>query len=519
MEAAENTPGQHSLEYWVKHLTQEEMPAFAHTARIIAGEASHDESSASRLAKLILQDPSMTVRLLKMANSPFFNPNRAPINTVSRAIVLLGFKAVRSMCMSIAIIDSQVDGEDKKQVVAELGNCFHAAVQAREIATRRHDKAPEEVFIATLLKNLGKFSFWTFARKIDKHSSDILSKLSKQPDYLCETTEKEALGFSLQELTSALNQEWKLSPLLEETLSKKANKDPRVASVTLAHEIAVTSHKGWNSQEMKSLVKRLSEVLYMPIDRVYEMVKKNAELATTTLRKLGAGHIAAAIKPTKKLNSEADSTTNVKSQGQTSRDNLISLKLDDQSSDSDSLDLNAKQSFPEANPALQLQILSDINQLIYNNPDINLMLEMVLEGLHHGVGMDRAIFALLSNNKKYIKTKYSVGWDRRKLGEQFHFQVNGKPGNVFDLAMKKKVTVSISTKQDNPIRKLVPDTLADIMGNSEALIMTASIGAQAIGIFYADRKPSKRTLDDICTSSFELFCQQANLGLLKLRSK
>ncbi len=519
MGAAKKIAGRHNLDYWVKHLTQEEMPAFAHTARIIAGEASDDESSASRLAKLILQDPSMTVRLLKMANSPFFNPNRSPVNTISRAIVLLGFKIVRSMCMSIAIIDSMVEGEDKKQVVAELGNCFHAAVQAREIATRRHDKAPEEVFIASLLKNMGKFAFWTFARKIDKNSALLLNKLSNRAGASTESDENEVLGFSLQDLSAALNQEWKLSPLLDETLSSKNHQDPRVVSVTLAHEIANTSRKGWNSPEMKDLVKRLSEVLYMPIDRVNEMVRKNAELASTTLQKLGAPKIAAMINTDQSAIKNASGITTKNTKNSSPQDKIGGTV---QSSDEKNIDLNtstAKSSFPESNPALQLQILSDITQLINSSPDINLILEMILEGLHRGVGMDRANFALIAPDKKYLKIKYSVGWDRRKLGEQFHFPINVKPGNIFDLALKKQKALHISPALESPLKKLIPEAFAEILGDCEAMIMAASIGTQSIGIFYADRKPSKRQLDESSRSSFELFCQQANLGLLKLRSK
>ncbi|VAW74927.1 predicted signal transduction protein [hydrothermal vent metagenome] len=516
MGAAEKKSGQHNIDYWVKHLTQEEMPAFAHTARIIAGEASDDESSASRLAKLILQDPSMTVRLLKMANSPFFNPNRAPINTVSRAIVLLGFKAVRSMCMSIAIIDSIVEGKDKSQVTNELSNCFHAAVQAREIATRRHDKAPEEVFIASLLKNMGKFAFWTFARKIDKGNGKLLDQLSRETDSN-ESLEKDLLGFSLQDLSAALNHEWKLSPLLDDTLSKKSHQDPRVASVTLAHEIANTSKKGWNSPEMKDLVKRLSEVLYMPIDRVNEMVRKNADLAATTLRKLGAPKIAALIE--NNLSSENHSISSKNSTTSTVNISNHSSEKNQAQALSDNSNFDANNNFPEPNPGLQLQILSDISHHINKKPDINLILEMILEGLHRGVGMDRAIFALIASNKKHLKTKSSVGWGHLELGGQFHFKINIKPGNVFDLALKKRKILQLSLAPNNPLHQLIPEGLKNIIGNSEALIMTASIGEQPIGIFYADRKPSKRKLDEACYSSFELFCQQANLGLLKLRPK
>ncbi|MBI1196081.1 MAG: HDOD domain-containing protein, partial [Gammaproteobacteria bacterium] len=83
---------QRDLDFWVRQLSDREMPAFASTARVIAGEASRGDQSATELAEVIFQDASMTTRLLRAANSFFYNPGNTPISTVSRAIVLLGFE-------------------------------------------------------------------------------------------------------------------------------------------------------------------------------------------------------------------------------------------------------------------------------------------------------------------------------------------------------------------------------------------------------------------------------------------
>ena len=90
-----------TLDAWVRRLGEEEFPLFAHTARSIAAMSTDDGSSTSELAQVILRDNTMTARVLKMANSVYYNPGGVRINTVSRSIVILGFDTVRNIALSI----------------------------------------------------------------------------------------------------------------------------------------------------------------------------------------------------------------------------------------------------------------------------------------------------------------------------------------------------------------------------------------------------------------------------------
>jgi len=54
----ENAP--RNLSQWVKHLSNEEMPIMANTARTISEVANSLETSVAELSHIILQDSSMT---------------------------------------------------------------------------------------------------------------------------------------------------------------------------------------------------------------------------------------------------------------------------------------------------------------------------------------------------------------------------------------------------------------------------------------------------------------------------
>ena len=126
---------ENELDLWVNRLVNENMPIFARTAQCVAGTASRENSSLSELAWSILEDPSLTTQVLKLANSMHYNPCSQQINTVSRAVMRLGFNTVKEICLTIALIETVLSSLHKEKVAVEIARAFHAAVQARKIAT------------------------------------------------------------------------------------------------------------------------------------------------------------------------------------------------------------------------------------------------------------------------------------------------------------------------------------------------------------------------------------------------
>ena len=78
-----------------------------HSSPKIANEVlkiTYDESSSvNDLVNIIEQDPPFTATILKVANSAFYSPS-TPIDTLSRAIVTLGYNTIRDIASSGAII-------------------------------------------------------------------------------------------------------------------------------------------------------------------------------------------------------------------------------------------------------------------------------------------------------------------------------------------------------------------------------------------------------------------------------
>jgi HD-like signal output (HDOD) protein len=470
-----------NLGEWVQKLGESGMPVFANTARDISRLSASSESSAAELARVVLQDAAMTAKLLRVANSPVFSPMGKPISTVSRAVVVIGFNEVRSICLSIAVVESMLKGKQKQRVIEEMARSFHAAVQARAIAKKRKDPAPEEVFIATLLSRLGDMAFWAFAGP----SAERLDAALQEGHGAPEAVQRQVLGFALRDLTLGLSREWKLGELLEQSLEGSSDKNPRAGSVMLGYQLAGAAERGWDSPEVKQLVQRIAENLYLPVQEVSKLVRVNAEEAADTAEFYGARRAS----------------------------QLIPVVRDNLQEPEGAADDVAPPVFLEPDPMLQLTILRELSALMETRPDFNLVLEMVLEGIYRGVGMDRSLFALRSPDHRFLMGRYALGADNELLRRKFHIETVASRPNLFQHVIGTQQALWVGGPDDEQQRGLLTPPVLDISGGAPFFVTPIEIRGKVIGVFYADRQVSGRALDEESFTSFRHFAQQGNLAL------
>lgn len=113
-------------------------------------------SSARDLAEVILDDPSLTASVLRLANSAYYSQSEASIRTVTSAIVLLGFETIRNLALGLSVYNllNKLPCQAYFQQVWRHSLC--CAVCAQQFARFRHLAVPEEAFVAGLLHDIGK---------------------------------------------------------------------------------------------------------------------------------------------------------------------------------------------------------------------------------------------------------------------------------------------------------------------------------------------------------------------------
>lgn len=469
-----------SLEEWVESLHKRDMPIFSNTAQKIYAILDDKNKGAMELASVILQDPSLTAKLLKISNSTFYNPSRQKINTVSRAIVILGSELIRELTLACVFIEAIMQSDNKERANREVAHAIHAAVHAREIASTMRNVHPEEFFIATLLNNIGKIAFWCFCGK----KGVYLNELIKSGQYTEKEAEEKILGFNLNTLSLRLAQTWKLSGLIEEAIAHPASSDHRIQIVHLSKKIAQNIELGLDSQEMQDCIAKI-ELLTNQLPEVIETkLINNTEQAIKVARQFGAHDASKFIQCGDQQNGPV-------------------LLEDNTTAETDK-----KQ--------IRFQILQDIAIMMTGTIKLNLLFEMVIEGIHRGVGMDRTLFTLLTPNRTVLQEKMSLGWFKKSYGDQLKLQPSVAPGNVFNLALNSNEGLWAKPSEH---KMFFTSHVINTIGMSECFLLPVISNNNPIGLIHCDRSLSQRPLTQDDFNAAIHFAQQANIGLAMYRIK
>ena len=461
-----------TLEQWTKVLCEQEMPIFSNTAQNIYRSLDDKKKGALELSSIILQDPNLTTKLLRVSNSTYYNPSNQKMSTVSRAIVILGSKVIRELTVACSFFEAIISPENKKRANKEIGQAIHAAVQAKEIAVACNDACPEEVFIAALLNNIGSIAFWCFGGKKCKYITELVHSGNFSP----EQAENHVLGFSLNELGKSLSTTWQLGGLIEETILNSSSSSSRVQIFQLWIEIIHAIKKGWDSDELKNWLKKLESLSGESQVKIKLDLKKNTASAVKIACKFGALDASQFI--------QTDTAHNVKTQS----------PVDE---------------YPDQKQ-IQFNILQDITSHMSGPININLLLEMVIEGIHRGIGMDRTLFSLLSSDKKTLVEKLSLGWQKDLNAEKIKLDVSGLAINLFFKALQSPDGMWANPDTDNSY--FTPQIINRI-GKTECFLIPIHTEQKTIGLIYADRSINNKPLTEDDFKTAKHFTQQAIIGL------
>ena len=197
-------------------------------------EALHAEnSSAMELAAIIGRDPSLTAKLLKLVNSPYYGA-RAAIDTINRAVSMVGQKELTTLVLGLAALSAFSDIPTKLCDMRTFWS--HAAtcgVYASLLAATCPDTAQDRVFVGGLLHDIGQL---VILRKLPAAAGRalLLSRIENLPLHDAETA---VLGFDHAAVGQALLTSWHFPPSLTAMVANHHHPDgqPQSRETALVH--------------------------------------------------------------------------------------------------------------------------------------------------------------------------------------------------------------------------------------------------------------------------------------------
>ncbi len=175
-----------------------------------------ENSNAEALAEVISKDQTLTARVLKMVNSAYYGFERQ-IATVSHAVAILGFNAIRSLVISLSIFEL-FKKDERLTILNHQELWLHSisvAVCASDVASRSGFPTPEETFVCGLLHDIGKALFNEFTP--EDYTKCI--ELARQKDTSLTIAEQELYGFNHATFGAWLAAKWELPEKLQATIA------------------------------------------------------------------------------------------------------------------------------------------------------------------------------------------------------------------------------------------------------------------------------------------------------------
>lgn len=222
--------------------------------------ATKDPNSAfEEIEQIILKDPSLTTRLLKIVNSAFYGFS-SKVETISHAVSVIGTEQLSNLVLSTVVMDKfQGIPDDILNMNLFWQHSIACGLVCKKLAEYRGEPNLEKYFIAGLLHDIGRL---VLCLKIPHRNWAILIR-SDHDNSVLHLAETQELGFDHAQLGGALLKQWNLPEVYQEVVQYHHNpgKAPQfpdeVAHCHLADIIANTLKLGCSGES--SIVPKLDE--------------------------------------------------------------------------------------------------------------------------------------------------------------------------------------------------------------------------------------------------------------------
>ena len=237
-----------------------------------------EDSVISDFADVISVDPSMTSRLLQIANSAIY---RSPgeISTISRAITVIGTQAIYNMMLvDVATSAFKYFANQAIDLKRFWRMSIYCGLVTKNLAIKAGIKDIERLFVAGLLQNFGELL-------VAKITPDVAKRCEQyNRDNLPWDLQALALGFTYTDISAELLKIWQLPEKIiipirhsNQAQSNQINKDVKV--LNLASRLALLDSHGdefdYDAVINQSLCKSLG-LTKEDIDQVAEIAAEDA---------------------------------------------------------------------------------------------------------------------------------------------------------------------------------------------------------------------------------------------------
>jgi len=461
-------------------LAGRDFPALSQQIGDTISALDDNASSMQRLTNVVLREYSLTLSVVRTANSAHYRRADRQIQSVTRAMMLLGARTVRQLASSLLLFENyrKHSAGLKELMLLSLLTANHA----RAVATRLGVADPEEAHLCGMCRNLGEVlvachfpvdyaRIHTLVRERKHHEASAAFAV---------------LGFRYEELGQELCRYWGMPDAVTQAIHSRASRaTSQVGAITaFAHELTTVLYRrdaddGNARKDLEAVVARHAARVRLSRAQVGEIV-------------------ALALEETRELFQTADVRVDALRMKQLSEAACTALGVTalgnavwDETQDTTSTE--------ELAP-LRERLAQDLESKVdpASGCDLGQVLLLALEGALRGAPFDRVVACVLSPDRSRLRARSGLGLGMELLLAEFDFPMTPEGGAIpAALLQGSAIYVPGDRAMTTPEQRLAAKLAIGQFG-----LFPIIVDEQIVGCIYGDRSvreplPDAAALDHV----------------------
>ncbi len=522
------TESHSTLEFLLRRIRHKsDFPSFSRNIMEInkrASNSGNNYSSALELAKVILKDYSLTSKLLKLVNSAFYGQFARTVSTISRAVVVLGFEQVRLAATSLILFEHLRNKSQALELKDAAISSFMSGIIAKELAAQAEVKEVEEVFICSMLHNLGQhLTLFYFPEEYAR-----ITNLTAQKGLDEDAASRAVLGISYEDLGIGIAKTWKFPDKIVRSMrslpkgrTKRAQStEEKLQSLAgFSNELcSVIATKGGKERDnaLTSLLSRYENSVPLTPNQISRLLQGAWEKVEGYSDILGIDskkspflrQVATHAKAQEETDlPEAKAAQPAVQKEEVSPQSCQEIVIQEQIADTE-----------EGKDAESILIggIQEVTNTLLEEYRLNDVLTMLLETMYRGFRFQRVILCFRDKNHMRMGARLGFGKDIDQIMERFTFKIENN-SDVFNLALQKVKDLSIEDATDERIRRGIPTWFSEIISSPAFVLYPINVNKIPLGLIYADRETKGPVITGNQLKLMKTLCNQAILAIRQMK--
>ncbi len=482
-----------------------DFPILSHTIDIVTkltSSTNFDYLSITEITNSILNDFALTNKILKLVNTVYYRQYDGKINTISRAVMLIGFKQLRNIAISLMLFEHLKDKSTAVELKENIVLSFMSAIFARELSKNIDFKEYEEAYICAMFHNLGKLLVAFYIPLENKKIKGVITNKKMNE----ESAARKVLDISYQDIGVTFANDWGFPPKIIKSIyklplthvPKPFSTDDILHSMTcFSNELCLLiANKELKPSERNDAIDKLliryKDCFDVSDDMVTDIIKKVMEEAKRYEESFNLNFFDASVKKqvSKFMNDKQSEKSKKQLRPKPLRDAVLNSEivqvLDYQSTTRE----NGTASSPES---ILDRGIQEVTNILIEDYSINEILRVILEIMYTGMGFSRVLICFKNTKEPVVEGRFGFGNEIQDVKKVFLFYLD-KPSDIFSLSLSKAADILVKDINDEKVKNYIPAWYREKVKAETFIVFPLMIGKKPIGIIYAD-KPKAGEID------------------------